>query len=202
MLERGIPGGQLWNTAEVEDYPGFEHIMGPDLADRMQKHAEKFGATFETGAEVVSVSADGDDRVVRTADGREFRAPAVIVTAGGEARKLGVPGEEEFAGQGRLLLRGLRRRLLRGRGHRGRRRRRLRRRGGHLPHALRRQGLRHPPARRLSRAQPILVEQMRATGKVDEVMNSVVDEIHGTDGRVSHLTAAQRRDRRAVASCR
>jgi thioredoxin reductase (NADPH) len=55
VLEKGIPGGQLWNTAEVEDYPGFEHIMGPDLADRLQKHAEKFGATFETGAEVVSI---------------------------------------------------------------------------------------------------------------------------------------------------
>ena len=37
VLERGIAGGQLWNTAEVEDYPGFEHIMGPDLAERMQK---------------------------------------------------------------------------------------------------------------------------------------------------------------------
>ena len=86
VLERGIPGGQLWNTAEVEDYPGFEHIMGPDLAERMQKHAEKFGARFET-AEVSSISADGDDRVVTTVDGREFRAPAVIVTAGGEARK-------------------------------------------------------------------------------------------------------------------
>src|SRR3954453_4194797 len=99
VLERGIAGGQLWNTAEVEDYPGFEHIMGPDLAERMQKHAEKFGARFETG-EVETISVDGDDRVVRTADGREFRAPAVIVTAGGDARKLGVPGEEEFAGRG------------------------------------------------------------------------------------------------------
>src|ERR1043165_9814291 len=89
VLERGIPGGQLWNTAEVEDYPGFEHIMGPELADRLQKHAEKFGATFET-AEVTSISLDGDDRVVRPADGREFRAPAVIITVGGEARKLGV----------------------------------------------------------------------------------------------------------------
>ena len=48
VLERGIPGGELWNTAEVEDYPGFEHIMGPELADRFQKHAEKFGAKFET----------------------------------------------------------------------------------------------------------------------------------------------------------
>ena len=49
VLERGIPGGELWNTAEVEDYPGFEHIMGPELADKIQKHAEKFGARFETG---------------------------------------------------------------------------------------------------------------------------------------------------------
>ena len=48
MLERGIPGGELWNTAEVEDYPGFEHIMGPELADKIQQHAEKFGAAFET----------------------------------------------------------------------------------------------------------------------------------------------------------
>ena len=73
--------------------------MGPELADRMQRHAEKFGAVFET-TEAVSVSMDGDDRVVRTADGREFRAPAVIVAAGGEPRKLGVPGEEELAGKG------------------------------------------------------------------------------------------------------
>ena len=99
MLEKGIPGGQLWNTAEVEDYPGFEHIMGPDLADKIQQHAQKFGATFETD-EVVSISADGDDRVVRTAAGKEYRAPAVIVTVGGEARKLGVPGEDELAGKG------------------------------------------------------------------------------------------------------
>src|SRR4029450_14033064 len=67
VLERGVPGGELWNTAEVEDYPGFEHIMGPELADKMQKHAEKFGARFET-AEVTSISVDGDARGVRTAD--------------------------------------------------------------------------------------------------------------------------------------
>jgi thioredoxin reductase (NADPH) len=187
VLERGIPGGQLWNTAEVEDYPGFEHIMGPDLADRLQKHAEKFGAKFETGAEAVSVSAEGDDRVVRTADGREFRAPAVIITAGGEARKLGVPGEDELAGKGvsycavcdgaffedaDIAVVG----------------------GGDSAVEegtfLTRYGKKVSVIHRRDayRAQPILVEQMRATGKVDEVMNTVVDEIHGTDGRVSHLT--------------
>ena len=87
-----------------------------------------------------------------TADGREFRAPAVIVTAGGDARKLGVPGRGGAGRQGRLLLRGLRRRVLRGRRHRGRRRRRLRRRGGHVPDPLRQQGLRDPPPRRIPRA--------------------------------------------------
>src|SRR5437867_8094073 len=70
VLERGVPGGELWNTAEVEDYPGFELIMGPALADKMQKHAEKFGPTFET-AELTSISAEGDDRIVTNADGRE-----------------------------------------------------------------------------------------------------------------------------------
>jgi thioredoxin reductase (NADPH) len=187
VLEKGIPGGQLWNTAEVEDYPGFEHIMGPDLADRFQKHAEKFGATFETGAEVVSVSADGDDRVVRTADGREFRAPAVIITAGGDARKLGVPGEEELAGKGvsycavcdGAFFEGADIAVVGGGDSAVEEGTFLTRYGKKVSVIHRRDAY---------RAQPILVEQMRATGKVDEVMNTVVDEIHGTDGRVSHLT--------------
>ncbi len=187
VLERGIPGGQLWNTAEVEDYPGFEHIMGPDLADRIQKHAEKFGATFETGAEVTSVSADGDDRVVRTADGREFRAPAVIVTAGGEARKLGVPGEDELAGKGvsycavcdGAFFEGADIAVVGGGDSAVEEGTFLTRYGKKVSVIHRRDAY---------RAQPILIEQMRATGKVDEVMNTVVDEIHGTDGRVSHLT--------------
>jgi thioredoxin reductase (NADPH) len=186
VLEKGIPGGQLWNTAEVEDYPGFEHIMGPDLADRMQKHAEKFGATFET-AEVVSVSVDGDDRVVRTADGREFRAPAVIITVGGEARKLGVPGEDEFAGKGvsycavcdGAFFEGDDIAVVGG-GDSAIEEGTFLSRYGRRIHLIHR--------RDEYRAQPILVEQMRATGKVDEIRNSVIEQIHGTDGRVSHVT--------------
>ena len=184
MLEKGIPGGQLWNTAEVEDYPGFEHIMGPDLADRMQKHAEKFGATFETGAEVVSISLDGDDRVVRTADGREFRAPAVIVTAGGDARKLGVPGEEELAGKGvsycavcdGAFFEGADIAVVGG-GDSAVEEGTFLTRYGNKVYVIHR--------RDAYRAQPILVEQMRGTGKVAEMLDTVVDEIHDTDGRVS-----------------
>jgi thioredoxin reductase (NADPH) len=186
VLERGIPGGQLWNTAEVEDYPGFEHIMGPELADKMQKHAEKFGARFETG-EVTSISADGDDRVVKTADGREFRAPAVIVTAGGEARKLGVPGEEELAGKGVSYCAVCDGAFFQdkditvvGGGDSAVEEGAFLTRYGTKVNLIHRRGD--------YRAAPIIVEQMRGTGKVDEIMNTVVDEIHGTDGRVSHLT--------------
>ena len=186
VLERGIPGGQLWNTAEVEDYPGFEHIMGPDLAERMQQHAEKFGARFET-AEVESIGVDGDDRVVRTADGREFRAPAVIITAGGEARKLGVPGEDELAGKGvsycavcdGAFFEGAEIAVVGG-GDSAVEEGTFLTRYGTRVHVIHR--------RSAYRAQPILVEQMRATGKVEEVLDTVVEEIHGTDGRVSSLT--------------
>jgi thioredoxin reductase (NADPH) len=186
VLERGIPGGQLWNTAEVEDYPGFEHIMGPDLAERMQKHAEKFGARFET-SEVESIGVDGDDRVVRTADGREFRAPAVIVTAGGEARKLSVPGEDELAGKGvsycavcdGAFFQGNDIAVVGG-GDSAVEEGTFLTRYGNKVHLIHR--------RDAYRAQPILIEQMRATEKVDEILSTVIEEIHGTDGRVSHVT--------------
>jgi thioredoxin reductase (NADPH) len=186
VLERGVPGGELWNTAEVEDYPGFEHIMGPELADKIQKHAEKFGAHFET-AEVTEISVDGDDRVVRTADDREFRAPALIVSAGGEPRKLGVPGEEEFAGKGvsycavcdGAFFEGEDIAVVGG-GDSAVEEGTFLTRYGKKVHLIHR--------RDSYRAQPILVEQMRATGKVDEIQNSAVDEIHADNGRVSHLT--------------
>jgi thioredoxin reductase (NADPH) len=186
VLEKGIPGGELWNTAEVEDYPGFESIMGPELADRMQRHAEKFGAVFET-AEAVSVSIDGYDRVVRTADGREFRAPAVIVAAGGEPRKLGVPGEEELAGKGvsycavcdGAFFEGEEIAVVGGGDSAVEEGTFLTRYGSRVFLIHRRDDY---------RAQPILVERLRANPKVEEVLNTVVEEIHDHDGRVSHLT--------------
>jgi thioredoxin reductase (NADPH) len=187
VLERGIPGGELQNTAEVEDYPGFEHIMGPELADRMQKHAEKFGAKFELLAEVESISLDGDDRVVRTSDGREFRAPAVIVAAGGEPRKLGVPGEAELAGKGvsycavcdGAFFQGEEIAVVGG-GDSAVEEGTFLTRYGSRVHLIHR--------RDSYRAQPILVEQMRATGKVNEILNSVVEEIDGNDGRVGSVS--------------
>ena len=187
VLERGIPGGQLWNTAEVEDYPGFEHIMGPELADRMQKHAEKFGARFETAE--VDVDLRRRRRPRRpTADGREFRAPAVIVTAGGEARKLGVPGEEELAGKGVSYCAVCDGAFFQdediavvGGGDSAVEE-------GTFLTRYGQQGPPDPPPRRVPRRSRSWSSRCAATGKVDEILNTVVEEIHGTDGRVSHLT--------------
>jgi thioredoxin reductase (NADPH) len=187
VLERGIPGGELMNTAEVEDYPGFEHIMGPELADRMQKHAEKFGAKFETLTEVETISLDGDDRVVKTTDGHEFRAHAVIVAAGGEPRKLDIPGERELAGKGvsycavcdGAFFEGAKIAVVGGGDSAIEEGTFLTRYGSKVYLIHRRDDY---------RAQPILVEQMRGSGKVEEILNTVVEEVHEDDGRVSHLT--------------
>jgi len=99
VLEKYLPGGQIANTEEVEDYPGFEHISGGELAMKMTEHAKKFGLEIES-EEVVEVYVDGDDRVARCASGNLYRAKAIILSTGGSPVKLNVPGEEEYAGKG------------------------------------------------------------------------------------------------------
>jgi thioredoxin reductase (NADPH) len=99
-IERGHPGGELLNTDLIEDYIGFESIKGWELAERMAEHAKKFGAEIVTDTvERIRRTADGWFDV-QTARGMSYHAPAVILTAGGTPVKLGVPGEQEFAGKG------------------------------------------------------------------------------------------------------
>jgi thioredoxin reductase (NADPH) len=99
-LERGAPGGELLNTDLIEDYPGFASVKGWELAQMMADHAKKFGAEIVT--DTVESIARGKDGLfdVRTARGASYRAPAVILTAGGTPVKLGIPGEKEYAGKG------------------------------------------------------------------------------------------------------
>jgi thioredoxin reductase (NADPH) len=100
VLERGVPGGELLNTELIEDYPGFESVLGRDLAAKMASHAEKFGADIRR-ENVESIRRDSDGTFqVSTSQGAVFRAPAVILTAGGTPNRLGVPGETEYAGRG------------------------------------------------------------------------------------------------------
>src|SRR2546427_9837808 len=98
LLERGAPGGQLLNTEAIEDYPGFDHITGPELAQRMAEQAVKFGVDLET-ARVTAIRQHGDKKVVETEDG-EYVADFVILTAGGGPKKLGIPGGGGVPGRG------------------------------------------------------------------------------------------------------
>lgn len=98
MIERGIPGGQMANTEAVENYPGFESILGPDLSNKMFEHAKKFGAEYAYGD--IREIKDGKDYKTVVCGNKEYKAVTVIVTTGAEYRKLGVPGEKEFAGRG------------------------------------------------------------------------------------------------------
>lgn len=101
VLERGEPGGELLNTELIEDYPGFEHILGRDLAEKFHAHAAKFGAEFRQFVHVKSVRRRDDGQFeTRTEDGDVYLSPVVIITAGGTPVKLGVPGELEYAGKG------------------------------------------------------------------------------------------------------
>jgi thioredoxin reductase (NADPH) len=100
LLERGVPGGELLNTEWIDDYPGFEHILGRELAQKMAAHAVKFGADIrQENVESISRRDDGIFEVATTG-GTTYEAPAVILTAGGTPNKLGVPGELEYAGRG------------------------------------------------------------------------------------------------------
>jgi len=93
-------GGQVAITSEVENYPGFpEGILGPELVEKFQKQAEKFGTRIEYDW-VNEVDFRRHPFVVRTASGDEHRAEAVIVTTGATPRKLDVPGEKEYTGFG------------------------------------------------------------------------------------------------------
>ncbi|MDB4907447.1 MAG: Thioredoxin-disulfide reductase [Gemmatimonadetes bacterium] len=101
VLERGFPGGELLNTELIEDYPGFETVLGHELAQKFHDHAAKFGAEFRTSVTVTRVHRRDDGTFETHADnGDVYESPAVIITAGGTPIKLGIPGELEYAGKG------------------------------------------------------------------------------------------------------
>lgn len=98
LLERGIPGGQMNNTAEVENYPGFDSILGPDLALKMYDGINQFGVEHGYG-NVVEVKDHQDYKEVIT-DDATYEAKVMIIATGCEHRNLEVPGEAEYSGRG------------------------------------------------------------------------------------------------------
>ncbi len=99
ILSGILPGGQLVNTTDVENYPGFENgIMGPDLMISFRKQTERMGTTI-IDDEVVSVDFKNKPFKVSTAS-QEYEAKAVIICTGANPRKLGLEGETTYAGKG------------------------------------------------------------------------------------------------------
>ena len=98
MLERGVPGGQMANTEDVENFPGFDFITGPDLSSKMFEHAQKFGAEYKYG-DLQSVEDHGTYKLLKTSS-EEFKTKTVIIATGAEYKKIGVPGEDLLTGRG------------------------------------------------------------------------------------------------------
>ena len=93
-------GGELMNTTEVENFPGFpDGIMGPDLMFKMQAQAERFGTEVVLD-DVVSVDLAGDVKTVTLGSGAVHKALSVIFATGSAYRKLGLEDEERLSGHG------------------------------------------------------------------------------------------------------
>ena len=185
LLERGAPGGQLLNTEAIEDYPGFDHITGPELAQRMADQAVKFGVDLET-ARVTAIHRRGDKQVVETEDG-QYIADFVILSAGGEPKKLGIPGEGEFQGRGVSQCAVCDGAFFKeevvaviGGGDAALEE------GVFLTRYAKKVYIIH--RREQFRAQAILVEAARKNPKVELVTNTVVTEIKGAEGQVTEIT--------------
>ena len=98
IIEKGMPGGEINNTADVENYPGFKLISGPELANHIFESAMAFGAEHVYG-DVEKIEVEGLTKKIHTSK-TIYQAPVVIVATGANHRKLGVPGEELLAGKG------------------------------------------------------------------------------------------------------
>lgn len=102
LLEKGVVGGLAAITDQVDNYPGFEQgVTGLELAEKLEKQAERFGADIRYG-EVSEITTDSNDHtvLVKTIDDTTYRAKAVLIATGSDYRKIDVPGEEEYYGRG------------------------------------------------------------------------------------------------------
>lgn len=183
------PGGQLVNTTEVENFPGFpDGILGPDLMDSMRKQAEKFGAEI-IWDDVISVTVDveSDTKTVTLDQGDIYRTRAVVVATGSQYRKLGVPGESEFSGKGvsycatcdGFFFRDKPIVVIGGGDSAFEEADFLSRFGSSVTLIHRRDSF---------RASQIMVERAKNNPKIDFVLNSVIEEINGNDNGVNSIS--------------
>ncbi len=185
MIERGIPGGQMANTEEIENYPGFETIMGPDLSTKMFEHAKKFGTEYAYG-DVTDV-IDGESFKTVVVGDKQYKARAIIITTGAEYRKMGIPGETDLTGRGvsycavcdGAFFRG-KEVVVVGGGDSAVEE------GSYLTRFADKVTIVH--RRDELRAQKILQDRAFANEKIDFIWNSTVKQVNDKDGKVGSVT--------------
>lgn len=181
------PGGQLINTTEVENFPGFpDGVLGPDLMDNMKRQAERFGAEFLQD-DVATVEQQDSLFTVTTNQGQTFEAKTVIIATGSSYRKLGIPGEAEFSGRGvsycatcdGFFFRSKPIVVVGGGDSAFEEAGFLSRFGSSVTIIHRRDEF---------RASKIMVDRAKGNEKINFLTNAVVDEIHGDDQGVQSLS--------------
>lgn len=99
LLEQGAPGGQMNNTAEVENYPGYGSIMGPELSMKMYEPLEALGVENAYG--IVQTIENGEDSIKKVVtEDTTYESKTIIIATGAIHRELGVPGEQEYGARG------------------------------------------------------------------------------------------------------
>ena len=181
------PGGQLINTTEVENFPGFpDGVLGPDLMDNMKRQAERFGAEFLQD-DVATVEQRDSFFSVTTNQGQTFETKTVIIATGSSYRKLDIPGEAEFSGRGvsycatcdGFFFRGKPIVVIGGGDSAFEEAGFLSRFGSSVTIIHRRDEF---------RASKIMVDRAKGNEKINLLTNAVVDEIHGGDQGVQSLS--------------
>lgn len=185
MLERGVPGGQMADTEDIENYPAFESIKGQELSTKMFEHAKKFGAEYAYG-DIKGVEDHGSYKEVN-AGSKTYKTRALIITTGAQYKKLDIPGEAELTGRGvsycavcdgafykdkEIAVIG----------------------GGdsaveegiYLTRFAKKVTIIH--RRDELRAQKIIQDRAFNNDKIEFVWDTVVEEINGEDGKVSYLS--------------
>jgi thioredoxin reductase (NADPH) len=99
LIERGLLGGQIAISKDVENYPGVQGVTGFDLAEKLIQHTQIYGLPV-IQQEVVEITPGMNYHTVRLASGDILRTVSLILAAGGTARKLNVPGEGDYLGSG------------------------------------------------------------------------------------------------------
>ena len=101
VIERGGLGGQAGVTERLDNFPGFpDGIGGAEFADRLALQAQRFGVETLKAQDVIGLRAEEESRYVKTSDGAEYGARAVLIATGSTYRRLGVPGEDDLIGAG------------------------------------------------------------------------------------------------------